>query len=151
MIEKMLEQQPLPVYGDGKNIRDWLYVEDHNSAVWAIVNDGETGRTYNIGGENEWENIKLVHNLCEMVAEETGKEKDYFKKLIAFVKDRPGHDQRYAIDCSRLKTELGWKQAYTFEKGLKQTVQWYLTNREWIDQVKSGEYLKWMDKNYTDR
>jgi len=118
MIENMLEEKPLPIYGDGKNIRDWLYVEDHNSAVWAIVNDGETGRTYNIGGENEWENIKLVHSLCEIVAKEHGKEADYYKKLITYVKDRPGHDQRYAIDCSRLKNELGWKQAYNFDEGL---------------------------------
>ena len=151
MIENMLEEKTLPIYGDGRNIRDWLYVEDHNSAVWAIVNDGETGRTYNIGGENEWENIKLVHSLCELVAEEKGKESDYYKKLITYVKDRPGHDQRYAIDCSRLKTELGWKQSYTFDTGLKQTVKWYLDNRKWIDTVKSGEYLKWMDKNYTER
>ena len=151
MIENMLEENPLPVYGDGKNIRDWLYVEDHNSAVWKIVNDGETGRSYNIGGENEWENIKLVHSLCEIVAEERGKQSDYYKKLITYVKDRPGHDRRYAIDCSRLKTELGWSQAYSFDTGLKETVRWYLDNRKWIEQVKSGEYLKWMETNYTDR
>ena len=151
MIENMLTEKQLPVYGDGKNIRDWLYVEDHNSAVWTIINDGETGRSYNIGGENEWENIKLVHSLCEIVAEETGKEQEYYKKLITFVKDRPGHDRRYAIDCSRLKKELGWKQAYSFDSGLKETVKWYLSNREWIEQVKSGEYLKWMEKNYSNR
>ena len=151
MIEKMLDEQPLPVYGDGKNIRDWLYVEDHNSAVWTIVNDGETGRSYNIGGENEWENIKLVQSLCEIVAAEMGKDEDYYKKNITFVKDRPGHDRRYAIDCSRIKNELGWKQAYTFDTGLKETVKWYLENRGWIEQVKSGEYLKWMELNYTER
>ena len=151
MIENMLLEKPLPVYGDGKNIRDWLYVEDHNSAVWAIVNDGETGRSYNIGGENEWENLTLVHRLCEITAEETGKDKEYFKKLITFVKDRPGHDRRYAIDCARLKSELGWKQAFSFDEGLRQTVRWYLDSRGWIDQVKSGEYLKWMEKNYTER
>ena len=151
MIENMLLEKPLPVYGDGKNIRDWLYVEDHNSAVWAIVNDGETGRSYNIGGENEWENLTLVHRLCEITAEETGKDKESYKKLITFVKDRPGHDRRYAIDCSRLKSELGWKQDFSFDEGLKQTVRWYLDNRGWIDQVKSGDYLKWMEKNYTER
>ena len=151
MIEKMLEEQPLPVYGDGKNIRDWLYVEDHNSAVWTIINEGENGRSYNIGGENEWENIRLVNRLCEITATEKGKDVEYYKKLITYVKDRPGHDRRYAIDCSRLKTELGWKQHYSFDEGLKQTVQWYLENRSWIEQVKSGEYLKWMEKNYTER
>ncbi|MBI9107230.1 MAG: dTDP-glucose 4,6-dehydratase [Spirochaetales bacterium] len=151
MIEKMLDEKPLPVYGDGKNIRDWLYVEDHNSAVWTIINDGETGRSYNIGGENEWENIKLVHSLCEIVAKERGKEADYYKKLITYVKDRPGHDRRYAIDCSRMKKELGWKQAFDFEGGLLLTVKWYLENRKWIDTVKSGEYLNWMEKNYDER
>ncbi len=151
MIENMVKEKPLPVYGDGKNIRDWLYVEDHNSAVWTIVNDGETGRSYNIGGENEWENIRLVNSLCEIVAELKGKDKDYYKKLITYVKDRPGHDRRYAIDCSRLKTELKWKQAYSFDSGLKETVKWYLENRDWIETVKSGEYLKWMEQNYTER
>ncbi len=151
MIENMLEEKPLPVYGDGKNIRDWLYVEDHNSAVWTIINKGKTGRSYNIGGENEWENIKLVNILCEIVAEETGKGHEYYKKLITFVKDRPGHDRRYAINCSRLKSELSWMQDYTFDKGLRETVKWYLSNRDWIKQVKSGEYLKWMEKNYINR
>ena len=151
MIENMLTEKLLPVYGDGKNIRDWLYVEDHNSAVWAIVIYGETGRSYNIGGENELENIHLVNRLCEITAEKTSKDKDYYKKLITLVKDRPGHDRRYAIDCSRLKKELGCKQAYTFDTGLEQIVSWYLENRGWIEQVKSGEYLKWMEKNYTDK
>ena len=123
MIENMLEEKPLPVYGDGKNIRDWLFVEDHNSAVWAVINNGETGRSYNIGGDNEWENIHLVHRLCELVAEKKGKTKDHYKKLITYVKDRPGHDRRYAIDCSRLKDELGWKQEYNFDQGLEETVR----------------------------
>ena len=151
MIENMIEEKPLPVYGDGKNIRDWLFVEDHNSAVRMIMNNGKTGESYNIGGENEWENLKLVHVLCEIVAEARGKEKDYYKKLINFVKDRPGHDRRYAIDCSKIKRELGWKQDFTFDDGLKKTVEWYLNNREWVKNVKSGEYKNWIEKNYSER
>lgn len=151
MIENMLNEKALPVYGDGKNIRDWLFVEDHNSAVWAIMNNGRTGETYNIGGENEWENIHLVNTLCEVVALESGKDRDYYKKLISFVKDRPGHDQRYAINCDKLKTELGWRQSLQFKEGLQKTVQWYLSNRKWIENIKSGEYLKWMETNYRAR
>ncbi len=151
MIENMLENKNLPVYGDGKNIRDWLFVEDHNTAVWAVMASGRLGETYNIGGENEWENIKLVHFLCEVVAEETGKDKNCYKQYITSVKDRPGHDQRYAINCNKLKKEFGWKQSVTFEEGLKKTVHWYLENRPWIDNIKSGEYLKWMKKNYSER
>ncbi len=141
MIEKMVQEKALPVYGDGKNIRDWLFVEDHITALWSVMQNGRLGETYNIGGENEWENIKLVRSLCEVVAEETGKGTEYYKKLITFVKDRPGHDQRYAINCDKLKSELGWKQSVTFEEGLKKTVQWYLENREWIENIQSGDYL----------
>jgi dTDP-glucose 4,6-dehydratase len=151
MIENMLEEKNLPVYGDGKYVRDWLFVEDHNNAVWAIMNKGRTGECYNIGGDNEWENIKLLNVLCEIVANQTGKDKDYYKKLITFVKDRPGHDRRYAIDCSKIKNELGWKQDYTFDNGLQETVKWYLENREWIGRVKSGEYKNWIEKNYDSR
>jgi dTDP-glucose 4,6-dehydratase len=151
MIENMLTEKPLPVYGDGNNIRDWLFVEDHNTAVWDVMQKGQIGETYNIGGENEWGNLKLVHSLCEVVAKETGKNMDYYIKLISFVKDRPGHDQRYAINCDKIKTELGWKQSVTFEEGLKQTVRWYLKNREWTNNIKSGEYLNWMDLNYKKR
>jgi dTDP-glucose 4,6-dehydratase len=151
MIENMLEEKPLPVYGDGKNIRDWLFVEDHNSAVWTIMNNGKTGESYNIGGENEWENIKLVNVLCEIVAELTNKDKDYYKKLISYVKDRPGHDARYAIDCLKIKKELGWKQVFSFDDGLKKTVEWYINNREWVNNIKSGEYKNWIEKNYTER
>jgi dTDP-glucose 4,6-dehydratase len=151
MIENMLTEKPLPIYGDGKNIRDWLIVEDHNSAVWAVMKGGKLGDTYNIGGENEWENIKLVHSLCEVVASEAGKDKEYYKKLITYVKDRPGHDQRYAINCDKLKGELGWMQSVTFAEGLVKTVIWYLENRGWIENIKSGEYLKWMETNYAER
>jgi dTDP-glucose 4,6-dehydratase len=147
----MLAGKSLPMYGDGKNIRDWLYVEDHNSAVWDIVNQGKTGAKYNIGGENEWENLRLVNRLCEIVAEESGHKSDEFKKLISFVKDRPGHDRRYAIDCSKLKRELGWEQSVDFDAGLKKTVRWYLDNPEWVKHVQSGEYAQWIEKNYSSR
>ena len=151
MILNMLEEKPLPVYGDGKNIRDWLYVEDHCSAVWKIIISGKEGETYNIGGENEWTNIDLVNRLCEIVAEKVGKDIDYFKKLITFVKDRPGHDRRYAINCDKIKKELGWKQSVSFDEGLSKTVDWYLSNSEWIEEVKSGEYRKWIERNYGGR
>lgn len=151
MIINMKEEKPLPVYGDGKNIRDWLYVDDHNSAVWTIMNKGVTGGTYNIGGENEWENIKLVHALCEKMAAFTGKENNYYKKLINYVKDRPGHDRRYAINCDRLKNELGWRQSVDFDGGLERTIKWYLENEKWIERVKSGEYREWVEKNYGER
>lgn len=151
MILNMLEGKSLPVYGDGKNIRDWLYVEDHNSAVWAIMNKGRNGETYNIGGENEWTNIDLLHKLMQLVAKEKGKPKSEYEKLITYVKDRPGHDRRYAIDCTKLKTELGWKQSVTFEEGLLQTVRWYLTSDKWIENVRSGEYKNWIEKNYSAR
>ncbi len=151
IIENILNEQPLPIYGDGKNIRDWLYVEDHNNAVWMILNKGRSGESYNIGGENEWENIQLVHKICEIMAAEHGKDKDHYKTLIAHVKDRPGHDRRYAINCDKIKNELGWKQSLTFEEGLIKTVKWYLSNQEWIRNIKSGEYLNWIKSNYENR
>jgi len=136
MILNMLDEKPLPVYGDGKNIRDWLYVEDHCSGIWAVLNRGKTGEKYNIGGENEWHNVDLVNKLCEIVAEKLGKPKDYFKRLITFVQDRPGHDRRYAINCDKIKNELGWRQSVTFEEGLNITVEWYLNNEKWVRRVK---------------
>jgi len=137
MILNMVKGKSLPVYGDGKNIRDWIYVEDHNAAVWEIMQKGEAGRSYNIGGETEWENLTLLNRLIEIVAEETGKPIDSIRSLIRYVKDRPGHDRRYAIDCSRIKTELGWKQSVTFDEGLRATVKWYLSNRAWMDSIGS--------------
>jgi len=151
MILNMLDEKPLPVYGDGKNIRDWLYVEDHCSGIWAVLNRGRTGEKYNIGGENEWHNIDLVNELCEIVAEKTGRPKDYFKRLITFVQDRPGHDRRYAINCDKIKQELGWGQSVTFEEGLNKTVEWYLHNEEWVQRIKSGKYLEWLEVNYKKR
>ncbi len=151
MILNMLEGKPLPVYGDGRNIRDWVYVQDHNSGVWAIMQGGVAGESYNIGGENEWENITLLGRLIDIVAEEAGKPVEAIRSTITYVKDRPGHDRRYAIDCSRIKSELGWKQGVTFDEGLRATVKWYLGNKAWCEHVRSGEYRKWIDNNYGKR
>jgi len=151
IISNIKDEKSLPVYGDGKNIRDWLFVDDHNSAVWKILNDGRNGETYNVGGENEWENIKLVNVLCEKMAIINGYEKNHYKKLITYIKDRPGHDRRYAINCDKIKNELGWKQSLTFEEGLDITIKWYLDNHDWINKISSGEYLKWIEKNYNQR
>ncbi|HOT45136.1 MAG TPA: dTDP-glucose 4,6-dehydratase [Spirochaetota bacterium] len=151
MIQNIKDEKPLPVYGDGRNVRDWLYVDDHNSAVWLIVNKGKAGETYNIGGENEWENLKLVHVLCEKMGAAMGKDKEYYKKLITFVKDRPGHDRRYAINCDKIKKELGWRQSYDFDGGLDKTIRWYLDNEQWTARVRSGEYRNWIEKNYDKR
>jgi dTDP-glucose 4,6-dehydratase len=130
MILNMLDGKNLPVYGDGKNIRDWLFVEDHNRAVWLIMKEGKTGEKYNIGGENEWENIRLLRTLIKIVAKKTGKDISSIEKTITFVKDRPGHDRRYAIDCSKIKNNLGWKQTVSFEEGLETTVDWYMSMRK---------------------
>ena len=151
MILNMLEGKPLPVYGDGRNVRDWVYVEDHNEAVWTIMNRGRAGETYNIGGESECENLVLLHRLIDLVAQEGGKDPVEIRKLITYVKDRPGHDRRYAIDCSKLKGELGWKQHFGFDEGLRSTVRWYLDNAAWCGHVRSGEYRGWIEKNYLAR
>ena len=151
MILNMLEGKNLPVYGDGKNIRDWLFVEDHNSAVWLIMQNGAAGETYNIGGENEWENIKLLNVLIDIVAQKAGLDAAKIRETITSVKDRPGHDRRYAIDCSKIKRELGWKQSVDFKTGLERTVDWYLANPAWIESIRSGEYQRWVEKNYGTR
>ena len=151
MILNMLEGKPLPVYGDGKYIRDWLYVEDHNLAVWTIMQKGTNGETYNIGGENEWENIKLLDVLIDTVAAKANLDAGKIRSTITYVKDRPGHDRRYAIDCSKIKRELGWKQTLNFNEGLSHTVDWYLANPKWIDGIRSGEYKQWVEKNYGER
>jgi dTDP-glucose 4,6-dehydratase len=140
MILNMLEGKPLPVYGDGRNVRDWLHVEDHAAAVWKIMTSGSVGEKYNIGGRNEWENIRLVRALCAAVARRTGKSPAEYEKLITFVKDRPGHDRRYAIDCSKIERELGWLPSVSFEEGLERTVRWYLEHKDWVDHVRSGDY-----------
>ena len=151
IILNIKEEKELPIYGDGKYIRDWLYVDDHNKAIWLIMNKGRAGETYNIGGENEWENIHLVNVLCEKMANIMGKDKDYYKKLITFVKDRPGHDRRYAINCDKIKTELGWSQTFDFNQGLDLTIDWYLKNTTWINNIRSGDYQQWIKKNYEER
>ena len=151
MILNMLEGKPLPVYGDGRNVRDWLYVADHSTAVWKIMTEGRVGETYNIGGRNEWHNIRLVHGLCAAVARATGKSTAELETLITFVKDRPGHDRRYAIDCSKIEKELGWRPSVTFEQGLELTVKWYLENPAWVDHVRSGAYREWIAQNYGNR
>ncbi|WP_027727738.1 dTDP-glucose 4,6-dehydratase [Treponema sp. C6A8] len=149
MISNIKEGKNLPVYGKGDNIRDWIYVEDHNRAVWLIVKNGVTGEKYNIGGENEWQNIKLLHKVIELTAAATGKKVEDVEKTITYVKDRPGHDKRYAIDCTKIKTKLGWKRLMTFEEGLQETVDWYLANTTWIEHIQSGSYKDWISKNYT--
>ncbi|OJF76369.1 MAG: dTDP-glucose 4,6-dehydratase [Treponema sp. CETP13] len=151
MIENISQGKNLPVYGKGVNIRDWVYVEDHNRAVWLVMNKGTIGEKYNIGGENEWQNITLLHKLIELTAKKTGKTIAEVEKTITYVKDRPGHDLRYAIDCSKIKNELGWKREVTFDQGLESTVDWNLEHKEWIEHIKSGEYTKWVEKNYGER
>ncbi len=151
IILNALSGKALPVYGRGDNIRDWLYVEDHCRALWEIIEKGKPGETYNIGGGNERKNIDVVEEICLILAEETGKELKQYQDLITFVKDRPGHDKRYAIDAEKIRKELGWSPRETFSSGLRKTVQWYLANREWVESVQTGEYLKWMDLNYGDR
>lgn len=148
MICNMEERKPLPVYGDGKNIRDWLYVEDHNAAVWTIMKNSKAGEKYNIGGETEWENIRLVEELCRIYAELTGAPLSEITSLITYVKDRPGHDRRYAIDCSKIKRQLGWKSSIDFALGLRKTVLWYIENRNWVLSIFNKDYLKWIKLNY---
>ena len=151
MILNITEGKSLPVYGEGKNIRDWIYVEDHNRAVWSIIKDGTVGQKYNIGGENEWRNIDLLHKLIEVTAEITNKDIKTIENTITHVKDRPGHDARYAIDCTKIKNELKWERKMPFEEGLSMTVKWYLNNKEWVNHIQSGEYMKWLEKNYSER
>jgi dTDP-glucose 4,6-dehydratase len=135
VIQSVLNRKPVPVYGDGLNVRDWLYVRDHAAALWLVLNRGRDGETYNIGGDNEWPNIKIVELICDTVDELFPQAGGNSRKLITFVKDRPGHDRRYAIDATRLKTELSWKPAHSFEAGLRETVSWYLANQAWVQTV----------------
>ena len=151
MILNIKDRKPLPVYGDGGNVRDWLYVDDHSSAIWTVVNRAPAGDTFNVGGENEWKNIELVRNLCQIVAKELDQDPKDALDLITFVKDRPGHDRRYAIDCSKIKRELGWTQKHTFEDGLRSTVRWYLENLDWVQSIQTGAYREWIDRNYARR
>jgi dTDP-glucose 4,6-dehydratase len=151
MILHAFERKPLPVYGRGQNIRDWLYVKDHCEAIWQVIQKGRVGETYNIGGNSERANIDVVRDVCRIVAEETECSRDELEALITFVADRPGHDLRYAIDASKVRRECGWAPRETFDSGLRLTVRWYLQNSSWVKQVRSGEYRKWMEDNYENR
>jgi dTDP-glucose 4,6-dehydratase len=148
MINNIKNNRPLPVYGKGENIRDWLYVDDHALAIDLIFHKGRTGEKYNIGGFNEWKNLDIVYLLCDIMDKKLGRPAGESAKLIRFVKDRPGHDMRYAIDASKLNKELGWKPSLQFEEGLEKTVNWYLKNEEWIQQVTSGDYQHYYEKQY---
>lgn len=149
MLLNALEGKSLPVYGDGLNIRDWLYVRDHCVAIWKIMKEGKRGETYNIGGDNELENIRLVETICNILDEIRKEESQPSRReLITFVKDRPGHDRRYAIDFTKLKNKLGWSPEESFESGIRKTITWYLGNREWVDRVQSGEYQSWIESHY---
>jgi len=150
-INNIKTMKPIPVYGKGENIRDWLYVEDHASAIDIIFHKGRPGETYNVGGDNEWKNIDLVRLLCSIMDRRLGRGDGDSEKLITFVTDRAGHDLRYAIDCSKLKSELGWKPSVTFEQGLGMTVDWYLSNEKWLSAIISGDYAKYYEEMYGKR
>ena len=147
-IHNIINNTPLPIYGKGENIRDWLYVEDHVRAIDVIFHNGKIGETYNIGGHNEWTNIALVKELCRQMDEKLGREKGSNEKLITYVTDRAGHDLRYAIDATKLKEELGWMPSLQFEEGISKTIDWYLANTEWLQHVTSGNYQQYYDKMY---
>ncbi len=150
-INNIKNNKPVPVYGKGENVRDWLYVEDHARAIDVVFHKGKTGDTYNIGGHNEWKNIDLIRLLCRIMDKKLNRAAGTSEKLITFVKDRAGHDLRYAIDSSKIQKELGWKPSLQFEQGLELTVDWYLTNEKWLDHVTSGEYKKYYEQQYVNR
>lgn len=150
-INNIIQRKPLPVYGDGLYTRDWLYVKDHAAAIDLIFHQGKNGDTYNIGGFNEWKNIDLVKLLCRLMDTKLGNAAGTSEELITYVKDRPGHDRRYAIDASKINQELGWKPSVTFEEGLSLTIDWYMDNKEWLQHVTSGDYMNYYDLQYTKR
>ncbi|MDB5199003.1 MAG: dTDP-glucose 4,6-dehydratase [Chitinophagaceae bacterium] len=150
-INNILNKKPLPIYGKGENVRDWLFVEDHVKAIDVIFHNGKSGETYNIGGHNEWKNIDIIKELCSQMDEKLGREKGTSEKLITFVKDRAGHDLRYAIDATKLKNELGWKPSLQFEEGLSKTIDWYLNNKEWLQHVTTGNYQNYYETQYDKR
>lgn len=147
-INNIIHKKPLPVYGDGLYTRDWLYVKDHAVAIDTVFHHGKTGDTYNIGGFNEWKNIDLVKLLCRQMDEKLGNTPGTSEQLITYIKDRPGHDRRYAIDATKINKELGWKPSVTFEEGLKLTIDWYFDNQEWLKNVTSGEYQRYYEAQY---
>jgi dTDP-glucose 4,6-dehydratase len=148
MIHNILGKKPLPVYGDGLNVRDWLHVRDHASAVERVLKAGVCGQVYNIGGNNEWKNIDIVNLVCDLMDERLGRSPGESRGLITYVKDRPGHDRRYAIDATKTRTELGWEPSYTFETGIRETIDWYLANQEWVAHVTSGAYQQYYAEQY---
>jgi dTDP-glucose 4,6-dehydratase len=150
-IHNIKNNRPLPVYGKGENVRDWLWVNDHAKAIDVIFHEGKNGETYNIGGHNEWTNISLIKELCSIMDDKLGREKGESEKLVTYVKDRAGHDARYAIDATKIKDELGWVPSITFEEGLRNTVDWYLQNEEWLNNVTSGDYKKYYEQQYQER
>jgi dTDP-glucose 4,6-dehydratase len=152
MILNALEGKPLPVYGDGANVRDWLYVRDHCSAIHAVLARGRIGETYNVGGNSERMNLDVVTAICDLLDEMSPDPRlGSRRKLVTFVKDRPGHDRRYAIDASKIARELGWTPAEQFESGLRRTVRWYLDHLDWVENVRTGAYLRWIEQNYKER
>jgi len=150
-IHNIRERRPLPVYGDGKYTRDWLYVVDHARAIDAVLHRGKLGETYNIGGFNEWKNIELIQLMCRLMDQKLGRPEGDSASLITYVTDRPGHDRRYAIDASKINRELGWAPSVTFEQGLSLTLDWYLSNQDWLDNVTSGAYQRYYEKQYKNR
>ena len=148
-INNIKHKKSLPVYGDGLYTRDWLYVEDHAEAIRQVLFNGKSGETYNIGGHNEWKNIDLIELLCDVMDDKLGREQGESRQLITFIKDRPGHDRRYAIDASKIERDLGWKPSLTFQEGLVKTVEWYLSEEKWLDQVTSGNYRRYYNSQYT--
>jgi dTDP-glucose 4,6-dehydratase len=149
VLNNIKNSKALPVYGTGENVRDWLWVEDHARAIDTIFHEGKLGETYNIGGWNEWTNIDLVRKMCQIMDKKLGREKGTNEKLITFVTDRAGHDMRYAIDANKIKNELGWIPSLDFEKGLEKTIDWYLENEDWINNVTSGDYQKYYTEHYS--
>jgi dTDP-glucose 4,6-dehydratase len=148
IIHNIIAQRPLPVYGDGLNVRDWLHVKDHSVAIDTVLKNGRQGAVYNIGGNNEWKNIDIVNLICDILDGKLGRPRGMNRRLITFVKDRPGHDRRYAMDASMIKRELGWEPSYTFERGLAETIDWYLANQEWVAEVTSGAYREYYETQY---
>ena len=148
LIANIIARKPLPVYGDGSNVRDWLHVGDHGVAIECILKGAKPGSVYNIGGNNEWKNIDIVNLVCDLLDSKLGRQPGENRGLITFVKDRPGHDRRYAIDASRLQQDLGWSPAYTFEQGIAETIDWYLEHQEWVDEVTSGTYRDYYQQQY---
>jgi dTDP-glucose 4,6-dehydratase len=151
MINNIIQKKPLPVYGKGENVRDWLFVIDHARAIDTVYHNGKNGETYNIGGFNEWKNIDLVHLLCDIMDQKLNRPAGDSRKLITYVTDRAGHDLRYAIDAHKIMNELGWEPSLQFEEGLNKTVDWYLSNEKWLQEVTSGNYQNYYQNMYQNR